>query len=112
MRHRPGSTPGTPGPFAGGDGAGQRIIDLERGWTFDHEDLTAHGITLINGAVLDTSRPHGTSVFGEMIAVDNTVGCVGIAPNVASAMASSYSTSTIPNAIIAAIAGRWISATC
>jgi hypothetical protein len=90
--------------FTGGDGAGQRIVDLERGWTFNHEDLTAHGITLINGAVLDTSRPHGTSVFGEMIAVDNTVGCVGIAPNVASALATSYNTSSIPDAITAAIA--------
>ncbi|WP_327085608.1 S8 family serine peptidase [Nonomuraea sp. NBC_01738] len=90
--------------FAGGDGAGQRIVDVERGWTFDHEDLVAHGITLINGAVLNTSRPHGTSVFGEMIASDNAVGCVGIAPNVASALASSYNTSSIPNAVIAAIA--------
>lgn len=89
--------------FAGGDGAGQRVVDVERGWTFNHEDLSAHGITLINGAVLDTSRAHGTAVFGEMIASDNTVGCVGIAPNVASALASSYSTSTIPNAITAAI---------
>ena len=89
--------------FTGGDGAGQRVVDMERGWTFNHEDLSAHGITLINGAVLDTSRAHGTSVFGEMIASDNTVGCVGIAPNVASALASSYSTSTIPNAITAAI---------
>lgn len=89
--------------ITGGDGVGQRIVDLERGWTFAHEDLTAHGITLINGAVLDGSRSHGTSVFGEMIAVDNTVGCVGITPNVASALASSYNTSTIPNAITAAI---------
>ena len=39
-----------------------------------------------------------------MIAVDNALGCVGIAPNVASALATSYNTSSIPNAIIAAIA--------
>ena len=90
--------------FPGGDGAGQRIVDLERGWTFDHEDLTAHGVTLINGAVLDGSRAHGTSVFGEMVAVDNALGCVGIAPHVASVLASSYNSSSIPNAIIAAIA--------
>ena len=36
--------------FAGGDGAGQRVVDMERGWTFNHEDLAAHGITLINGS--------------------------------------------------------------
>ncbi len=61
-------------------------------------------MTLIHGAVLDGSRAHGTSVFGEMVAVDNALGCVGIAPNVASVLASSYNSSSIPNAIIAAIA--------
>jgi hypothetical protein len=35
--------------FAGGDGAGQNVIDLERGWTLTHEDLTAHGSTLLHG---------------------------------------------------------------
>lgn len=88
----------------GGDGAGQRIVDMERGWTFAHEDLTAHGIALLNGTIRDGSRSHGTSVFGEMVAVDNTVGCVGIAPQVASVLATSYWTSSIPNAITAAIA--------
>lgn len=31
--------------FTGGDGAGQRVIDIEQGWTFNHEDLAGHGIT-------------------------------------------------------------------
>ena len=31
--------------FPGGDGQGQRLVDIERGWTFNHEDLLAHGIT-------------------------------------------------------------------
>ncbi|MBK6643574.1 MAG: hypothetical protein IPG39_21250 [Bacteroidetes bacterium] len=35
--------------FTGGDGAGVSFIDMERGWTFDHEDLNAHGITLLHG---------------------------------------------------------------
>src|SRR4029453_8232234 len=41
--------------FPGGDGAGQRVIDLERGWTFNHEDLTAHGATMLHGTLLDRS---------------------------------------------------------
>ncbi len=89
--------------FAGGDGAGVAVIDMERGWTFNHEDLAAHGITLLHGTLLNSSRAHGTSVLGEICAVDNNLGCVGIAPNVASVNTVSYSGSTRPNAIIAAI---------
>lgn len=90
--------------FPGGDGAGQRVIDLERGWTLDHEDLNAHGATLLHGTLLDTSRAHGTAVLGELCAVDNTVGCVGIVPNIAGVDVVSYSGSTRVEAIIAALA--------
>ncbi|MBK9424627.1 MAG: hypothetical protein IPN54_10935 [Bacteroidetes bacterium] len=90
--------------FTGGDGAGVSFIDMERGWTFDHEDLNAHGITLLHGVLLDSSRAHGTSVLGEICAVDNTVGCVGIAPNISSVHTVSFNGSTRPNAVIAAIA--------
>lgn len=87
----------------GGDGQGQNVIDLERGWTLNHEDLNAHGAALLHGVLLNTSRPHGTSVLGEICAVDNTLGGVGIAPNVASVDVVSYNGSTRPNAIMAAI---------
>lgn len=89
--------------FTGGDGAGQRFIDLERGWTLDHEDLSAHGATLLHGVLLDTSRNHGTSVLGEICAVDNAIGCVGITPHVASVDVVSYNGSTRYDAILAAI---------
>jgi hypothetical protein len=89
--------------FTGGDGAGIQLVDMERGWTFNHEDLAAHGITQINGTLLDSSRSHGTAVFGEICAVDNTIGCVGIAPHLSAAMASSFHGSTQANAILAAI---------
>jgi serine protease len=89
--------------FNGGDGTGISIIDMERGWTFNHEDLNAHGITLLHGTLLNSSRGHGTSVLGEICALDNTVGCVGIAPNIASINVVSYNGSSRPNAIIAAI---------
>ena len=65
--------------FLGGDGAGQSLVDLEWGWTFNHEDLAAHGITLISG-INHSYFFHGTGVLGELGAVDNAVGCVGIVP--------------------------------
>ena len=88
---------------AGGDGAGQDVIDMERGWTLNHEDLTAQGATLLHGTLLDSSRPHGTSVLGEICAVDNTRGGVGIAPNVNSLNVVSYNGSNRPDAMMAAI---------
>jgi hypothetical protein len=61
------------------DGGGIGFVDLERGWTLNHEDLAAAGIEIISGVNVDY-RGHGTAVLGEVAAVDNTVGCVGIAP--------------------------------
>ncbi|MDQ1918932.1 S8 family serine peptidase [Massilia pseudoviolaceinigra] len=87
----------------GGDGVGQRLVDLESGWTLDHEDLAAHGATLLHGFIDDTMRRHGTSVLGIICAVDNTVGCVGIVPEISVDVVSHYG-STRPNAIFAAIA--------
>jgi len=69
--------------FPGGDGAGQALVDMEWGWTFNHEDLAAHGITLISG-LNHSYFFHGSGVLGEIAAVDNTVGCVGITPALAS----------------------------
>jgi serine protease len=90
--------------FTGGDGAGQRLIDIERGWTLDHEDLSGHGIAPpLSGTILDSSRSHGTAVLGEICAVDNNKGCVGIVPNIKSVGVISYIGTTIENAITTAI---------
>ena len=89
--------------FAGGDGSLQGFIDLERGWTLNHEDIAAHGAALLYGTLLNSSRAHGTSVLGEICAVDNTVGCVGIVPNIASVNVVSFNGATLSNAILAAI---------
>ena len=62
--------------FTGGDGVGQRFIDLEHGWTLDHEDLNDHGRALLHGTLRDNSRAHGTSVLGEICAVDNDLDSV------------------------------------
>jgi hypothetical protein len=90
--------------FTGGDGAGQRFIDLERGWTLDHEDLVAHGANVLHSTITNSSRAHGTSVLGVVCAVDNTVGCVGIVPNIDAVDVVSHHLSSRPNAILAAIA--------
>lgn len=89
-------------PFTGGDGAGQRFVDVELGWTVDHEDLEAHEIELIHGSNHDEWRFHGTAVLGEICAVDNTVGCIGIVPNLDKVAVSSAYGSNPASAIIAA----------
>ena len=67
----------------GGDGAGQNFVDIEWGWTLNHEDLVAHGISLLSG-INNGYEGHGTAVLGEVAAVDNMLGCVGITPALAS----------------------------
>jgi hypothetical protein len=92
--------------FAGGDGSGIGFVDLEQGWTLNHEDLAAAGITLISG-LNQAWFGHGTAVLGEIAAVDNTLGCIGIAPSVAVRVVSQYrtaSTYSTADAILSAIA--------
>ena len=92
--------------YEGGDGEGQAIVDVEHGWVLEHEDLKDHGLDLFYGENR-TSYDHGASVLGVVAAVDNDLGCVGIAPHVASVRCSSpYQADgsyTIPGAIEAAI---------
>lgn len=92
--------------FAGGDGEGQSFVDLEQGWTLNHEDLIDHGITIISGLSLAWFG-HGTNVLGVVAAVDNDVGCVGIAPNLASVRVVSEwrdaVTSNVGDAILSAL---------
>ncbi|HET7698341.1 MAG TPA: S8 family peptidase [Vicinamibacterales bacterium] len=61
------------------DGSGVGFVDLERGWTLDHEDLAGAKVDVISGINLDY-RGHGTAVLGEVAATDNAIGCIGIAP--------------------------------
>jgi hypothetical protein len=95
----------------GGDGTGQAVIDLETGWTLDHDDFSAHHPTLLFGAIEPADASHGTSVLGIMSAVGNFAGIIGIAPNVQSVNVVSYkrdgtsepTTDTIPDAIACAV---------
>jgi serine protease len=92
--------------FAGGDGQGIGFVDLEQGWTLNHEDLAGAGVTLVSG-VSNAYMSHGTSVLGEVVAVDNTLGCVGIAPGASARVCSEWRTASSFNrvdAILDAIA--------
>jgi len=92
--------------FPGGDGIGIGVVDMEQGWNLNHEDLAAAGITLISG-VNNAYRWHGTSVLGEMLMADNTVGGVGIAPSATGRVVSQQRTAAsynTPDAILNAAA--------
>ena len=64
----------------GGRGDGLRIIDLEWGWNFSHEDLAVNAGGLLDGSN-DANTHHGTAVMGEIGGDHNTRGIHGISPN-------------------------------
>jgi hypothetical protein len=86
-------------------GSGIGFVDLEQGWTLNHEDLAAANITIISG-VSQGYQGHGTAVLGEVVAVDNTVGGVGIAPSSTARVVSQWrtaSTFSTAEAILSAV---------
>jgi serine protease len=89
---------------AGGDGLDETLIDVEQGWTLNHEDLPTTPASLIYGAIVPGSPPHGTSVLGVICAVDNDRGCVGITPELGQVKVMSYSgsMSNVGDAIVTA----------
>lgn len=87
------------------DGSGIGFVDCEQGWTLNHEDLAAAGISIISG-VNSSYTGHGTSVLGEVVAVDNTIGDVGIAPHASARVVSQWRTASTYNtaeAILSAV---------
>ena len=97
---------------ANGEGAGIGFVDLEQGWFLAHEDLIAKSPTSIFNDNRDGVRGyrgnHGTAVLGEVVATDNSVGIVGIAPGVTSVRVTShyeratYTSLHVADAIVAA----------
>jgi len=87
----------------GGRGEGINFIDLEGGWTTDHEDLIGNSPTLIHGAHTPGWIDHGTAVLGEIIGVDNGFGVTGIANNPASVRLVSLEPGGVADAIMAAV---------
>lgn len=64
--------------FPGGRGAGVKIVDIEFGWRFTHEDL--QDPFFVDGD--PGTDNHGTAVLGEYSGIDNGYGVVGISPDV------------------------------
>jgi hypothetical protein len=87
----------------GGDGTGLQFVDMEFGWTLNHDDLIAHGGTLLHGINEASGAAHGTAVLGEVCASDNSLGCIGIAPNVSSVGVTSAWNIPVEDAILAAL---------
>lgn len=88
------------------EGAGIGFVDLEQGWFLNHEDFASKSPTLVYGDNRDGVGTyvgnHGTAVLGIVIADDNTVGVVGIAPSISSVqVASHYDASTNTNLHVA-----------
>ncbi|MEP3211145.1 MAG: S8 family peptidase [Maribacter sp.] len=68
----------------GGRGNGVRIIDIEGGWNFSHEDLRRNVGGLLGGNNNTADLRwfnHGTAVFGEMTGDRNSFGVTGICPS-------------------------------
>ena len=78
----------------GGRGADVRIIDLEWGWNFTHEDLTQNQGGVLAGTN-SSSNNHGTAVLGEFSGDRSTMGVTGICSDaMASAVAFSMPSAT------------------
>ncbi|MEZ4447508.1 MAG: S8 family serine peptidase [Polyangiaceae bacterium] len=103
----------------GGDGGGQVLADVERGWTLEHQDLVDHGVGGPSyGAIDPASRGHGTSVLGVACAWDHgpaypgpapaRAGCTGIAPNprLIQVFAINAAGTDLTSAVVHALDGR------
>jgi subtilisin family serine protease len=67
----------------GGAGLGVRIIDIEGGWRFTHEDLVVNQGGVLSGTPIQSLDyvNHGTAVIGEISGDRNSFGITGIAPD-------------------------------
>ncbi|MFL5542016.1 MAG: S8 family serine peptidase [Longimicrobiaceae bacterium] len=74
-------------------GRGVAVADVELAWKLDHEELTGSRPRLVYGTnlhdILIDEGDHGTAVLGVVAAADNTVGIVGVAPEVDSVVIAS-----------------------
>jgi hypothetical protein len=64
----------------GGRGWNVRVIDIEWGWRFSHEDLVVNQGGVVAGTN-STSQEHGTAVLGEISGDVNAYGITGISPD-------------------------------
>jgi len=78
--------------WPGGTGEGVRIIDMEWGWTLDHESLP--GMRVVLGPNDSAYYHHGTAVVGVIAGSGDGFGIQGIAPGARMGVASFSSTPT------------------
>ena len=76
--------------FQGGRGADVRIIDVEYGWQFSHEDLAQNQGGLVVGDQFAPFHDHGTSVLGIISADANGFGITGICPDATMSAVSAW----------------------
>jgi subtilisin family serine protease len=75
-----------PDAWASTRGAGVSVAILDTGIALDHPDLAGQVVgginTIVSGASYADDHGHGTHVAGTIAAVDNSIGVVGVAPQV------------------------------
>lgn len=76
--------------FQGGRGTDVRIIDVEYGWQFSHEDLAQNQGGLVVGDQFAPFHDHGTSVLGIISADTNGFGVTGICPDASMSAVSAW----------------------
>jgi len=76
-------------------GAGVGVTDMEQGWLLTHEDLQNANPTLIFNDNRSSSFDHGCAVLGVMVADDNTVGVIGMAPDAGPVRCTSHFNATL-----------------
>ena len=86
--------------------SGIQFIDMEKGWKIDPQNRVNHidlldaagqpRITLISG-VNKEELEHGTNTLGVVVATDNNIGVIGIAPNASARAISAWRTASTWN---------------
>ncbi len=82
-----------------GTGCEVGLTDIETSWNLDHEDLSTVPMGLAYGDI--KHGDHGTAALGEIVATDNSVGVVGIAPHASYVVLSSWYKTSGPDSHIA-----------
>lgn len=81
----------------GGRGEEVTVIDIERGWSFNHEDLVQSKGEIVVGNLIAGDVNHGTAVVGVIAGNDNKFGITGIAPKAKLLGASYVEETSLPN---------------
>jgi serine protease len=76
----------------GATGAGIRVLDIEWGWSFVHEDLSRVRASSLVGPPINNHSydDHGTAVMGEICGDADTAGITGFTPDVSVFVATDY----------------------